>query len=668
MKKKLNQPGQKRVVIDRVEPSLDGGAFPIKRVLGESVQVEADILADGHDLLRASLLVRPKGARTWRETPLKPAGNDLWRGCFSVDSLGYWEYTLRAWIDHSQTWREGLRKKHDADVADDTDLEIGAALVRAAAGRARGKDARRLEDLAATLADRSKSLDRRVEAALEKTAEELVDRYPDLSHKTELPQPLRVWVDRERAGFSAWYELFPRSAGIAAAPAVGGPAGESPALPHGTFRDVIALLPEIARMGFDILYLPPIHPIGETKRKGRNNTTQAAAGDPGSPWAIGSAEGGHKAIHPRLGSREDFLDLVEKARTYQMEIALDIAFQCSPDHPWVEEHPQWFVHRPDGSIQYAENPPKKYEDIYPLDFETDDWEALWNELLQVFLYWIDCGVQVFRVDNPHTKSFPFWEWLIEEVHQRWPEVIFLAEAFTRPKRMYRLAKGGFTQSYTYFTWRNSPEELRQYLTELTREKPREFFRPNFWPNTPDILHEDLQSGNPAAFAARLVLAATLSSNYGIYGPAYELLEHKPVRPGSEEYLNSEKYEIRTWNRHDPRSIAPLITRVNEIRRKNRALQSNRNLRFHAVTNPHLLCYSKTDDDGDNIVLVCVNMDYSGVQSGKVEFSLPAVGPYPHHPFVVRDLLSGHSWTWHDYWNYLELDPAISPVHLFVIDR
>ncbi|TVR67733.1 MAG: alpha-1,4-glucan--maltose-1-phosphate maltosyltransferase, partial [Spirochaetaceae bacterium] len=592
MKESRRKAGRGRVVIDRVEPTVPcgpgEGPFPVKRVTGESVHVSADILADGHDIVRAVLRCRPAGKRGWREEELEPGSNDSWHGRFTVDAPGPWEFSIRGWIDHPRTWRSGLRKKHDAAIVSEVDLRIGAALVAKASERAGGADGLRLKALAEQLANEALAQDRRVAAALDRHAEELVDAYPDLSCATDLPTPLRVWVDRERAAFSAWYELFPRSCGAEGR--------------HGTFRDVIEHLPEIARLGFDILYLPPVHPIGLTKRKGRNNSTEAGPDDPGSPWAIGSSQGGHTAIHRDLGTEADFLELVDRAGSYEMEIALDIAFQCSPDHPWVREHPAWFVHRPDGSIQYAENPPKKYEDIYPINFETEEWEALWEALRGVFLHWIERGVRVFRVDNPHTKSFPFWDWAIGTIHETYPDAIFLAEAFTRPKRMYRLAKGGFTQSYTYFTWRNSPEELRQYMTELTRDHPREYFRPNFWPNTPDILHEDLQTGGRAAFIARLVLAATLSSNYGIYGPAFELMEHEPVRPGSEEYLNSEKYEIRSWQRDDPESLAPIISRVNAIRRANRALQSNRHLVFHTVDNPRLLCYSKSDDSGGNVIL------------------------------------------------------------------
>jgi starch synthase (maltosyl-transferring) len=431
---------------------------------------------------------------------------------------------------------------------------------------------------------------------------------------------------------------------------------------------VVARLPYVAQLGFDVLYLPPIHPIGRINRKGRNNALVAGSEDPGSPWAIGSHEGGHTAIHPELGILEDFRELVERAKSYQIEIAMDIAFQCAPEHPWVAEHPEWFVSRPDGSIQFAENPPKKYEDIYPLNFETEAWESLWAELKQVFEYWMDQGVRIFRVDNPHTKSFPFWEWLIDELHQRDPGVIFLAEAFTRPKRMNRLAKSGFTQSYTYFTWRNQPNELRDYLTELTQGEAREFFRPNFWPNTPDILHEELQQGTRATFLVRLALAATLSSNFGMYGPVYELLLREPRGPGIEEYIDSEKYQIHQWDLEAGHSIAPFIRRLNEIRHDNRALQRNNHLQFHTCDNPAILCYSKHTEDLDNVVLVCANMDYRTTQEGLVEFSPPAVGAGGTLPFVVRDLVSDIAYTWREYWNYIKLDPHRAPVHIFRLEQ
>ncbi len=640
-------------MIDRVRPEVDGGRFPIKRVHGESVHVEADIIADGHDHVRAVLRFRREGGR-WRETELHNQGNDHWTASFTVERLGFYEYTVHGWIDHFETWLAGLRKKHDASVVDEIDLAIGASILSETAARAKGNDAITLKRIAVDLTNGNVDIDHRVAGILTPTAINLVRKYPDRTLESEYPRTLQVWVDRKRAEFSAWYELFPRSTGEG--------------MVHGTFNDVIRRLPYVARLGFDVLYLPPIHPIGTTKRKGRNNSVVAAPGDPGSPWAIGAPEGGHTAVHPQLGTLDDFDELVDRAGSYEIEIALDIAFQCSPDHPWVQEHPEWFVMRPDGTIQYAENPPKKYEDIYPINFETPDWKALWQELKGVFEFWIARGVSIFRVDNPHTKAFPFWEWVIDEIRRDHRQVIFLAEAFTRPKRMYRLARTGFTQSYTYFTWRNTPSELTDYLTELTTTEAVEFFRPNFWPNTPDILHEDLQTGGTAAFVARFVLAATLSGNYGIYGPAFELQEHTPVKPGSEEYLHSEKYEIREWDLTRRDSLAPLITRVNEIRRTNEALHSNRRLRFHQCDNPAILCYSKRTESGDNVIFVCVNMDYRHTQSGWVEFSPAAVGLPQQPPFVVHDLLTEQRYTWRSYWNFIELSPETRQVHIFSLEQ
>lgn len=650
-------PGPRRVVIDRVDPQVDGGAFAVKRVTGEPVAVRAIILCDGHDLLRAVVRYRKQGARTWRETALEDSGNDIWVGTFVPEEPGNWEYTVAAWVDHLLTWCEGLEKKAAAGVVEEIDLLVGASLLEHRGARAGKRHAPSLEDAARLLRDTSIPLAKRITAALSRELASHAHSSPDLSLAAQLPAPLPLQVDRPLAGCSAWYELFPRSI----------TATQGDAVRHGTLQDAVERLPYVARMGFDILYLPPIHPIGSTARKGKNNAVVAEAGDPGSPWAIGAADGGHTAIHRELGTLTDLHQLIEAARELRMEIALDIAFQCSPDHPWVAEHPDWFVQRPDGSIQYAENPPKKYQDIYPLNFESPSWKSLWEELRDVFLYWVDQGVRVFRVDNPHTKSFHFWDWVIAEVRARDPGVIFLAEAFTRPWRMYRLAKGGFTQSYTYFTWRNTPEEMREYLTELTHGEPREYFRPNFWPNTPDILHEDLQTGGRAAFVARLILAATLGANYGIYGPAFELQESTAVRAGSEEYLNSEKYEVRHWDLDQTFSLASLIATVNGIRRTNPALQSNRHLQFHAVDNREFLCYSKRSDDGANVILVCVTMDYHNGHSGWVEFSPAAVGLEQRLPFTVKDLLTGISYTWTDTWNYIALRPADTVAHIFLLE-
>ncbi|MFO8064672.1 MAG: alpha-1,4-glucan--maltose-1-phosphate maltosyltransferase [Spirochaetia bacterium] len=646
--------GRGRVVIDRVFPEIDCGAFPVKRVQGDDVVVEADAFADGHDAVRIVLRYRRSGGR-WAETEMEALGNDRYRASFRVERPGIYEYTVCGWVDHFGSWRDGLTKKHAAGVETEVDLLIGADLVAAGASRASAKDASRLRELEAALRDDQTLHGKRVRVGTSPELTRLMDAHPDRSLQTDYPRRLAVRVDRERAAFSAWYEVFPRST----SPEPG---------KHGTFRDLMNRLDYIAELGFDIVYLPPIHPIGHTKRKGKNNALEAGPNDPGSPWAIGSEEGGHKAIHPELGTYEDFTALVKATASYGMEIALDIAFQCSPDHPYVREHPEWFVLRPDGTVQFAENPPKKYEDIYPINFETEDWAALWEELKSVFEHWIDAGVRVFRVDNPHTKAYGFWQWLIGDITSRYPDVIFLAEAFTRPRRMYGLAKLGFTQSYTYFTWRNTPAELREYLTELTTTEVAEYFRPNFWPNTPDILHEDLQLGGRAAFMARYALAATLSSNHGIYGPAFELVEHTPREPGSEEYLNSEKYEVRDWELHQPHDLTAFISTINKVRRDNPALHRNRNLRFHAVDNASLLCYSKASDDGKNVILVVVNMDYHAAQSGMVEFSPAAVGRAHTFPFTVRDLLSDTAYTWNGYWNFVRLDPDESPVHLFRLEQ
>jgi starch synthase (maltosyl-transferring) len=479
--------------------------------------------------------------------------------------------------------------------------------------------------------------------------------YPDRRRQGVFPRELRVLVDPPLARFGAWYELFPRS--TAAEPGR-----------HGTFRDVVARLDYVQELGFDVLYLPPIHPIGHERRKGPNNTPSRGPQDPGSPWAIGAVEGGHTAVHPDLGTLQDFERLVALARERGIEVALDIAFQCTPEHPWVREHPEWFRHRPDGEIMHAENPPKVYEDIYPLDFETGDRRGLWEALRDVFVFWCERGVRVFRVDNPHTKPFAFWEWVLADVRSVYPDAIFLSEAFTRPKVMYRLAKVGFTQSYTYFAWRNTKPELTEYLTELTRTGAVEFFRPNFWPNTPDILTEYLQSGLRPAFAVRLILAATLSSSYGIYGPAFELMEHTPRDPGSEEYRDSEKYEIRTWDLERPDSLAPLIARVNRIRRENPALHDDRGLRFHGVANDQLLAYSKANEDGTNRILVIVNLDPRTPRSGWTDLALGELGLGPSEPFEVEDLLSGTVYAWSGPANFVLLDPAESPAHILRVRR
>jgi starch synthase (maltosyl-transferring) len=644
----------RRVIIEGVQPEIDGGRFPIKRAVGESVEVEADIFTDGHDMISALLLHRKAGDQAWRGIFMQPLVNDRWRASFPVEEIGRYLYTFQAWVNRFMTWRRDIKKKTDAGQEVAADLLMGSDLVQAAAAQAAGSDQTLLSSWAQQLAS-GKSRQERIKLALDVNLARLVNRYPDRSHATRYAKTLAVDVQRPKARFSSWYEMFPRSC-----------SGQEDR--HGTFKDCEFRLPYIAEMGFDVLYLPPIHPIGYTHRKGRNNALQTGPDDPGSPWAIGAPEGGHRAVHPQLGTLDDFRRFVSKAGEFGIEVALDLAFQCTPDHPYVEKHPEWFYRRPDGAIQYAENPPKKYEDIYPLNFENDRWQDLWQELLGVVHFWIEQGIRIFRVDNPHTKPFAFWKWLIAEVKQDYPETIFLAEAFTRPRVMYRLAKIGFTQSYTYFAWRNTKWELTQYFSELTRAPVREFFWPNLWPNTPDILTEYLQMGGRPAFAARLVLAATLGANYGIYGPAFELAEDTAREAHSEEYLNSEKYQIRSWDIERSDSLKSFIARVNRIRRENPALQKDCNLLFHTVDNEQLIAYSKHTDDLSNIILVVVNLDPRHTHSGWLEFSPEAMGINPQQSFQVHDLLSGARYLWQGMRNFLELNPQVVPAHIFAVRR
>jgi starch synthase (maltosyl-transferring) len=644
--------GRSRVVIQNVMPELDCGRYPIKRTIGEPVVVEADAFTDGHDLLSCVLLYRKEPDTDWAAIPMLPLVNDRWRGEFTVTALGQYRYTLLAWVDRFKTWARDLAKRVEAgqDVA--VDLQIGAGLVEAAGRRATETDAIRLRTYADILRAGGNEA---IQQALSAELAGLMYRHAERLFATSYEKQLQVIVDRERARFSTWYELFPRSW----APQPGR---------HGTFKDLEERLPYVASMHFDVLYLPPIHPIGRAYRKGKNNATTAQPGDPGSPWAIGGPEGGHKAIHPELGTLDDFRHLIQRAAEYGLEIAMDLAFQASPDHPYVKEHPEWFRRRPDGTIQYAENPPKKYQDIYPFDFESEHWRELWEELKSVVQFWINQGVRIFRVDNPHTKPFSFWEWLIAEIKREHPETIFLSEAFTRPKVMYTLAKLGFTQSYNYFPWRNTKWELTQYFTELTQTEVREYFRPNLWPNTPDILPEYLQFGGPAAHMIRLILAATLGASYGIYGPVFELCENRPLAPGKEEYLDSEKYEIRHWDLERPESLRNLIARVNLIRRENPALQSNDNLRFHPVDNEQIIAYTKTTADRSNQILTVVNLDPHHVQAGWVELPLDVLGIDPHQPYQMHDLLSDRRFLWHGPRNYVELNPHDVPAHIFRVRR
>jgi len=645
---RLSERMPSRVILEGVEPEIDGGRFPIKRTVGDEVIVWADIHADGHDSLAAVLRYRHTAEPEWKEVPLEPRGNDRWTGRFAVTALGTYEYTFQAWVDRFASWRRDLTKKVEVSQDVASELLEGAELVTEAAGRARSEDADWLRWWADSLRKGDEAA--RVKAALDPILGTVMARHADRGAGMTYERVLRVTVDRERARFGAWYEMFPRSA------------ADEPGR-HGTFKDVEKRLPYVRDMGFDVLYLPPIHPVGKSFRKGPNNTLNAGPDDPGSPWGIGGAEGGHTAIHPQLGTLADFDHLLTAAREHDIEIALDIAFQCSPDHPWVREHPEWFRHRPDGTIKYAENPPKKYQDIYPLDFECADWQALWQALLDVMLFWCDHGVRIFRVDNPHTKSFRFWEWLLGEVRQRHPDAIFLSEAFTRPRVMRYLAKSGFSQSYTYFTWRNTRHELTEYFTELTQTQVREYMRPNLFANTPDILPEYLQYGGRAAFYIRFVLASTLGATYGIYGPPFETFTHQAVRHGSEEYIDSEKYQIRHWDWNRPNVFREFIARVNAIRRENPALQSNDRLRFYPTDNEQLLFYGKSTPDLTDIILVVVNLDPHHTQSGWVRVPLAELGLRHDEPYQVHDLLTDARFLWNGESNFVRLDPHASIAHI-----
>jgi starch synthase (maltosyl-transferring) len=640
-----------RLMIEAVTPSIDDGRYPIKRIVGDVVSVGADLYTDGHGLIAGRIRYRGPGSRGWRTSPLAYEYDpDRWFGRFEVDRIGRWEFSIEAWPDPWAGWRADLRKRVAAgqDVA--SELLEGAQILRQGARHL--ENATELESAAARLADARSSPAERAAFALDDAAGALVQGPVEPRALARREPPLTIVVDRERAGFGAWYEFFPRS--------------ESPEPGrHGTFSDAERRLPEIAELGFDVVYLPPIHPIGRSFRKGPNNTTDAGPNDVGSPWAIGAEEGGHKAVHPELGSLEDFEHFVERARELDLEVALDFALQCSPDHPWVKEHPEWFFVRPDGSIRYAENPPKKYQDIYPINFWCENRDDLWLECLDTLLFWIDRGVRIFRVDNPHTKPLHFWEWIIAEVQREHPDVIFLAEAFTRPKRMKGLAKLGFTQSYTYFTWKNTSWELREYLDELSATDMVEYYRPNFFANTPDILHEYLQTGGRPAFRARLLLAGTLSPVYGIYS-GFELCENVALKPGSEEYLDSEKYQIRQRDYDAPGNIEQDIRTLNRIRREQPALRSLDNLRFYESSNERILWYGKLASGQD--LFVAVNLDPFGVQEAIVQMPIGHLGIAPYESYEVEDLLSGERYRWQGERNYVRLDPKERPGHVLRVRR
>ena len=635
-----------RLAIEHVSPQVDCGRFPVKRIIGDTVEVTADILCDGHEMIGAAVQYRAAGADEWREARMAKGVNDRWQGAFTVDRLGTFEYRVIAWRDRFRTWRDEVTRKVEAGQAVELELLEGASLV---------KEAAETPDASAELAAAVQRIDNietpgdRYSELMSEKLLALMDQSAPRSNLSRHERLLTVSVDRPAAKFAAWYEMFPRS--------------QSPEPDrHGTFRDVIARLPYVRDLGFDVLYFTPIHPIGRSHRKGRNNTLHAGPEDPGSVYAIGAEEGGHTEIHPELGSLEDFRELVEAAHAHDLEIALDIAVQCSPDHPWLKAHPEWFDWRPDGTIKYAENPPKKYQDIVNVHFYRDAIPELWFELKRVFDFWIEQGVKTFRVDNPHTKPFPFWEWLIGEIKAVHPDVVFLSEAFTRPKVMLRLAKLGFTQSYTYFTWRNTKAGMREYLEQLSSGEEREVFRPNFFVNTPDINPEVLHGNERPAFELRLTLAATLSGVYGIYN-GFEICEATPL-PGKEEYLDSEKYEIKNWDFDRPGNIKPLIRRLNALRRENPALRDHLNVQFLNAWNEHLLYYLKATPERDNCLLVMANMDYRRPQEASFEVPLWEFGLPDDASIEVEDLLAGHSFTWHGKIQHIRLDPTESPVRIW----
>ena len=641
------------VVIENLQPLIDGGRYPIKRIVGEDLVVEADIFKDGHDVVAAILKWRVLGKRAWRETPMNFVDNDRWRGICTLYDEDIHEYTVEAWTDDFRSWQAEFAKKFEAGISDlRSEALEGAALVEAAARRARDRaDRKRLLEFSQQISTGANSEIRAIAQSGELAV--LMATYPDRSAATQYDPLLCVVVDRPAALIAAWYEFFPRSA-------------EGRGDRGSTFRDGLPRVDDARAMGFDVIYFPPIHPIGHTNRKGRNNSTTYEPGEPGVPWAIGSEAGGHKAIEPSLGTLEDFDWLEKEVRKRGMEIALDFAINCSPDHPYVKEHPDWFYKRPDGTIKYAENPPKKYEDIYPLNFHCENWRELWAELKSVVLFWAERGVRIFRVDNPHTKPIAFWEYLIKGVREKYPDTIFLSEAFTRPKMMKALAKAGFNQSYTYFTWRNSKQELIEYFTELTQTEMSEYFRPNLWTNTPDILPFVLQEGGRPAFMIRVALAATLSPLYGIYS-GYELCEDEPL-PGREEYLDSEKYQFKERDWNAPGNIKDWIARLNKIRKENRALQFYTNLRFHDADNDAILFYSKMTAARDNIILVVVNLDPHRKQNSFVYVPIESFGQMESDVYQVQDLLSGATYTWRGRRNYVELDPDIQPAHVFLVRR
>ncbi len=638
-----------------MQPEINNGKFNIKKTVGESVIVSADIYADGHDQLLANLLFRKNGEKKWQKIRMEHLVNDLWQSEFKVIQPGLYEYSLEAMVDQLSTWWHDIQKKVATGTNILVDIKSGLPILTESMKKIKESDKKTAIQEILALIQLDKEQDILIKKLENLLTVEFIQKYSVPNDITCYHNILKVTVDRKRAGFSAWYEIFPRSC-------------SNKTDQHGNFDDCLQKIPEISQMGFNVLYFPPIHPIGITHRKGKNNSIVAEKNDPGSPWAIGNKSGGHMALHPQLGSFSDFQKVVQKAAQFGMEIALDLAFQCSPDHPYIKEHPEWFRWRVDGTIQYAENPPKKYEDIVPFNFETENWQSLWEELKNIVVFWIKQGIKIFRVDNPHTKPFLFWEWLINYIKKDYPEVIFLAEAFTRPKIMYRLAKLGFSQSYTYFTWRNTKQELIEYLTELTQSQVKDFFRPNFWPNTPDILSEYLQADGKPAFIIRFILAATLSSNYGIYGPPYERFINKAIS-GKEEYYNSEKYELKNWPSEEVKeNVHDLFAKINKIREENPEFHKTNNILFLPVENNQLLYYAKFNEQNTDAILVIVNLDPNYTQSGWIKIPLAELGISADQSFLAHDLLGGGQYIWQGEFNYVELNPYVLPAHIIKIKK
>lgn len=642
---------QKRVVIDYVSPQLNGGDFFIKRVVNEIVNVDAHVLVDGHDIIAASLMYKHEKERTWREVRMNATANDEWKGSFVVEKQGFYTYKIEGWVDYALNWQHGISRKIDDNQKVTSELLEGVEYLKFIEKNATDIEKKYLKQLQELFVN-EKQYDKAIRAAVSHDLHKIFVKYPE-KKLANTSKDYTIYVDRLKARFSTWYEFFPRSSSEQE--------GQ-----HGTFKDCERLLPRVAKMGFDTLYFPPVHPIGEVNRKGKNNTTEAFKGDVGSTWGIGSKDGGHKDIHPQLGNLKDFKSVIKKAKELGIEIAMDYALQAAPDHPWVKEHPDWFKWRPDGTVQYAENPPKKYQDILPIYFESKDYKNLWKECLDILFYWIDCGIHIFRVDNPHTKPYYFWNWIITEVKKKHPDVLFLAEAFTKPKVMQQLAKQGFTQSYTYFTWRNTKHELTEYITELTQTEQREYMHPNFWPNTPDINPYHLQGANESKYLQRYVLAATLSSNTGIYGPVFEQMISDAI-PGKEEYLNSEKFQICQYDWTLENKLTTVISKINHIRKENEALQQTNNIKFCHVENDNLLAFYKWNDSKTNELLIIISLDQYYAQQGNLQLPLGDLKIDNGHQISVHDLLTGSSYNWYNEWNFIELHPTL-PFHIFKINK